>query len=253
LTPEIIVPTSTPTPLPPPVLNIGSNDLPLLPSLTPELISPTKTPTHEPPPPPVLKPIYKDDGIRLHEDWFSIRYDEVRDASYIKTKDNFGPGEGLKTSDDIFKVSISAIVNGKTFDPKTPIKVSFSFSRMAGIKTQSQDYIFGANREDVWKPYHGNQLFILNDCKDVLFILSSGEKIQVMETDISYKPTNSSGFMGEQYQWETLTIKCNLDLLEKLKDGAKGALCDESFQFNKDTLSQIRTILSLLDDLRSRD
>lgn len=188
--------------------------------------------------------------IDLHTDWFNLKYDDVRDVTYIKTKDGFGPGESLKNnSEDNIKFSISASFAGKTFDSRTPVIINIAFSRMAGMKQKSKDILFGANGEDLWKPMHGNELFTLNNCEDVLFVLPTNDEVQFKSTKLSYKTVNSSGFMGEQYQWEVLTIKTDLNFLEKLQDGAKASFCETSIQFNKDTISQVRSLIAFMDKL----
>lgn len=191
--------------------------------------------------------------IPIHKDWFNVKYDDVRENTIIKAKDDFGPGSAARTSDDDnLKLAINATVPGKTFDAKTPITVTVSFARQAGILQQgSKDALFGTQQQDEFKPYHGNQLWLLKDCTDVLLVLPSGQKLHVNPSTVSYKTVQSQGFMGEKYAWETVTVTGGLDLLQSLQNGAKVALCDVTFVFVKDQISQARSLMAVLQDLGS--
>ena len=189
--------------------------------------------------------------IDLHTDWFNVKYDDVRENTVIKPKDDLGPGSPTRTNDDDnMKMGISATVPGKTFDPKNDVAVVISFNRMAGMmKKGDRDMLLGTQKQDEWAPFHGNQVLLSGDCKDVLVVLPSGKKIQVKADAISYKTSNSEGFMGEKYQWETVSIAGGLDLLNQLQDGAKVALCDITFTLVKDQISQVRSVQAIINGL----
>ena len=188
--------------------------------------------------------------IDLHKDWFNVKFDDVRENTVIKPKDDFGPGAPSRTNDDDnMKMGISVTFPGKVFDPKNGAAVVISFNRMAGMMKQGdKDLLLGTQKQDEWAPFHGNQLLLTEQCSDVLLVLPSGQKIQVKAEAIAHKTTNSQGFMGEKYAWETLSISGGLDLLNALQDGAKVALCDVTFTLVKDQISQVRSILAVIND-----
>jgi len=61
----------------------------------------------------------------VHPDWFEVKYDDVRESTIIRTKDYFGPGNGINGFDnnEVFKVSFSARVPA---GPTTRIAPSLS-------------------------------------------------------------------------------------------------------------------------------
>ena len=189
--------------------------------------------------------------IDLHTDWFNVKYDDVRENTIIKPKDDLGPGAPARTSaSDNLKIGIAATVPGKSFDPNNPVAIVVSFNRMAGLMQKAnQDSLFGTKQEDDYKPFSGNQVQQLDKCADVLLVLPSGQKIQVKPGAVSYKTIKNEGFMGEKYIWESLSISGGMELLDQLQDGAKVALCDTTFAMVKDQISEVRSIQSLVKGL----
>ncbi len=197
----------------------------------------------------------------IHNDWYKINYDEIRDETVFEVKDQYGPGSSIaKVSNgnhDQIKVAISAILKGKVFKSVNSVEVTVSFNRMAGINMgdrgsfQSQTGNNGFSALGNGDALGGaKQLIALEKCKDVIFMFRSGKKYQVPEKSINYTTSISSGLMGEQYLWEVLSVTSDGKLLDNIQEVAKGDLGRIGFEFSPDVMAQAKTLLSLLNKTR---
>lgn len=183
--------------------------------------------------------------VPLHGDWFKIQYDDIKNLSVVssKTDDPFGPGNPERSTDgDGIKIDLMAGMEGKVFYGNSFFQAFLTVSRMAGV-----------GDEDNYKPFNNQGLFLFSDVTQVYFLLPSGERILISDDDLSVSKQKSTGLIGDHYIWERMKITLDWDQLNQLRNGAKIAIGTVEFELHRDSISQIQSVIMIIEDQAPKD
>ncbi len=184
----------------------------------------------------------------LHPEWFKSNYDEVRDMTFIQTKDELGTGDRVDCQpDDAVKFGLVGAFTGKTFGPDSRFTAMLFFFRMAGTKYDSDYGLFKGHDKD-WRPFDSRSLLVFGPETTVYFLTPSGDRFQCDGDAISHENKTSTGMMSEIYLWEVLQVSMDWDHLKKLTEGAKVAVGDRTLVLGPDQISTINTLIANINE-----